>query len=144
MLSSNNEQYSTVFQISQLWWIVSHHNLIKLHKPGYPIRPVVSYVTAPRVEIFRILINIIQVTCNFNAQCNVKNSYELGVKVREIYLAKNTKFISFHLKNLFPGIPADAVLFVSKLLDKNQVITVIMSEISLNSTTKFTHQIRAS
>lgn len=41
------------------------YSLVKLHKPGYPIKAEVSYVTAASLKISRILIDFIKETWNF-------------------------------------------------------------------------------
>ena len=47
------------------------------HKDNHPIRPVVSYVTAPSVKLSKRLIKIIQTQCKFQSTHSIKNSLDL-------------------------------------------------------------------
>lgn len=85
--------------------------LIKLHKPDYPIRPAVAYVTVPATKISRKLIEIIKDTCTFNAKFSIKNSYELVEKIKKVNCQKNVMFISLDVENLFQRIPLSETQF---------------------------------
>lgn len=106
------------------------YSLIKLHKPGYPIRPVVSYMSAPAYKLSAFLIDIIKNHCNFQPKYSIKNSSDLINKIQNITVPTNARLISFDVQNLFPSIPPnDTVNLVENLLIKNQVNPVIKQEI---------------
>ena len=79
------------------------YSLIKLHKAGYPIRPVVSFVSAPTYKLSKKLIEVIQEHTLFSAKFMIKNSYDLVNKIENLILPENAKLISFDVTNLFPS-----------------------------------------
>lgn len=106
------------------------YSLVKLHKTGNPIRPVVSFFSAPSYKLSKKLIDIILNHTNFSASFSIKNSYELVNKIKNINLPQNSKFISFDVTNLFPSIPiVDTIKLVNKLLIKNNVNFIKKQEI---------------
>lgn len=106
------------------------YSLIKLHKDNYPIRPVVSFCTAPSVKISKMLINLIRNHCNFTPKFSIKNSYELVDKIKNVTIPPNGKLVSFDVSNLFPSIPPlDTINLVEKLLAKNNVNPIIKQDI---------------
>lgn len=101
-------------QISKLY------SLIKIHKENNPIRPVVSFTTAPCTKLSKELIGIIQIETNFHAKYAIKNSIDLIDKIKNIQLTRNCKLISFDVQNLFPSIPLDETIqIIDFLLTKN-------------------------
>ena len=106
------------------------YSLIKLHKNGYPIRPVVSFFTAPSYIFSKKLIYIITENTNFLAKYSVKNSTELINKIKNINLADNAKLISFDVTNLFPSVPIiDTLVLLEKLLDSQNLNYIKKQEI---------------
>lgn len=106
------------------------YSLIKLHKNGYPIRPVVSFFTAPSFNVSKFLIDIISKFCSFKPQFSIKNSTELINKIQDISLPHNSKFISFDVTNLFTSIPPkETITLVDNLLTSNNVNPVIHADI---------------
>lgn len=106
------------------------YSLIKLHKSGNPIRPVVSFISAPSYLVSQYLINIIKTYTGFVAKYSIKNSFELVSKIKDVYLPNNAKFISFDVSNLFPSIPPkDTLLIVKDLLIKKNVNIIIQDHI---------------
>ena len=111
------------------------YSLIKLHKPGYPIRPVVSFFSAPSYKLSKKLIDIIKSNTNFSAKFEIKNSYDLVKKIENITLPNNAKLISFDVTNLFPSIPInETITLVDQLLSLNRVNLIIKQDI-INSLT---------
>jgi hypothetical protein len=106
------------------------YSLIKLHIENYPIRPVVSFVSAPSTKVSNKLINIIKENCKFTAKHSIKNSYDLINKIRHIKIPPNAKLISFDVQNLFPSVPPnDTIKLVQDLLDKNNTNPVVKQDI---------------
>lgn len=106
------------------------YSLIKLHKDNMPIRPVVSYITAPSVKLSNKLIEIITKFCNFKPKFTIKNSYQLLDRIKDVDIPGNAKLISFDVQNLFPSIPPNEVLnLVEDLLIKNKTNPVIQQDI---------------
>lgn len=106
------------------------YSLIKLHKNNLPIRPVVSYVTAPTVKLSNKLIPLLTQYCNFKPKFRIKNSLELIQNIELVNIPKNGKFISFDVQNLFPSIPpAEVLILVEKLLISNNVNYIVKQDI---------------
>lgn len=106
------------------------YSLIKLHKPDNPIRPVVSFVSAPTTKISNRLITLITTHCNFQPKYSIKNSHDLINKIKDSKLPNNSKLISFDVTNLFPSIPPlETLELVKKLLHANNTNIVIIKEI---------------
>ena len=53
------------------------YSLIKLHKNNEPVRPVVSFVTAPSVRLSKRLIPLILSNTYFTPKFTIKNSAQL-------------------------------------------------------------------
>ena len=106
------------------------YSLIKLHKTDYPIRPVVSYMSAPAYKLSNFLIDIIKNHCNFQPNYSIKNSTELISKIKKVDLPTNARLVSFDIQNLFPSIPPkDTIVLVENLLVNNRVNPVIKNDI---------------
>ena len=106
------------------------YSLIKLHKIDHPIRPVVSFVSAPSYNLSKKLIDIILEHTNFSAKFQIKNSYDLVNKIENIKLTENSKLISFDVTNLFPSVPIkETIILVEKLLTLNHVHLIKKQEI---------------
>lgn len=106
------------------------YSLVKLHKEGNPIRPVVSFVSAPSVKLSKRLIEIIKFHTNFNPTHSIRNSLELTQKIKDLHIPNNAILLSFDVKNLFPSVPPSAVLSITKkLLINNKVDPQLQSDI---------------
>lgn len=84
------------------------YGLVKIHKTGYPIRPIVSSVNSPTYQLSkmfsRILKNVVGKTCR-----SIKNSKELATKLKKVRLPKNHVLISLDVVCLFTKIPSDLI-----------------------------------
>lgn len=106
------------------------YSLIKLHKTGYPIRPVVSFFSAPSYKLSKKLIDIINHYTQFTAKFQIKNSINLIKEIENIKLPDNAKLISFDVSNLFPSIPIqETIILVEKLLTLKNVNIIKKQEI---------------
>lgn len=115
------------------------YSLVKLHKKDYPIRPVVSFTSAPSYKLSKKLIEIINENTNFVAKFQIKNSYDLINKIQNIQLPNKTKLISFDVTNLFPNIPPqDTITLVEQLLNANHINYIKKQEILITLKTCLT------
>lgn len=84
------------------------YGLVKVHKAGYPIRPIVSSIKAPTYQLSkmysRILKNVVGKTYR-----SIKNSFELAKKLRRVRLPKNHVLISLDVVSLFTKIPSELI-----------------------------------
>ncbi|XP_008484572.1 uncharacterized protein LOC103521245, partial [Diaphorina citri] len=81
------------------------YGLAKVHKPHIPIRPVVSYRTAPAYRLARKSNDIYRHLTQFSTPFSVTNSKEVLDKIKSIPVPENAKLVSFDVVNLFPSIP---------------------------------------
>ena len=88
------------------------YSLPKIHKPNCPMRPVVSYVTAPAYKVCKKLNELLPKYINFNPKYAIKNTLQLVNNIKNVHLPLNAKLVSFDVKNLFPSIPEDVLLSV--------------------------------
>ena len=106
------------------------YSFFKLHKHGYPIRPVVSFISAPSYKVSKKLIHIISENTNFSSRFAIKNSIELVNKIKHLKLPTKAKLISFDVTNLFPSIPIEnTILIIENLLTKNNTPFIKKQEI---------------
>ena len=103
--------------------------MIKLHKVGEPIRPVVSFVNAPSSKLSKKLISIIKFNTKFKSKYSIKNSLDLIDKIKNLEIPNRSLLISFDVKSLFPSVPPADVLGITRtLLQKNSLFPAIVKE----------------
>ena len=79
--------------------------LIKLHKVGKPIRPLINAKTPPNYKISKLPSQIINHKMKFQYKYNIKNSIEFTEQLKKIRVNKNTKLYSFDISNMYTNIP---------------------------------------
>ena len=82
------------------------HKLSKIHKPGIPLRPIVSFVNSPIYAIFSYLARILSPVVG-NTDYTVKNSWEFADFIRDKTLNACEELVSFDVVSLFTKIPVD-------------------------------------
>lgn len=84
------------------------YGLVKVHKNGNPLRPIVSSIDSPTYNLSkmfcRILKNVVGKSCS-----TVRNATELAVKLRIVRLPSNYVLISLDVVSLFTKIPKELV-----------------------------------
>ena len=106
------------------------YSLIKLHKTGLPIRPVVSFFSAPSYKVSKKLIDLIKNYTCFSSKFQIINSYDLVNKINYLRLPHNGKLLFFDVTNLFPSIPIkETITLVENLLSDNNTHPIIKQEI---------------
>lgn len=96
------------------------YSQLKIHKPEIPIRPVVSYVSAPATKVSKRLVTIITTNTNFKPKHTLKNTQELVENIRDSVIPEKAILLSFDVKNLFPSIPPNEVLEITEQLLTSQ------------------------
>lgn len=93
------------------------YGLPKLHKPNIPIRPVVSYTTAPTYRLCKFLNTYIRELLEFQPKYGVKNSIELIHKIQNFEPQDRDMLISFDVCSLFTSIPVSELMkYIESLL----------------------------
>ena len=82
------------------------HKLSKIHKPGIPLRPIVSFVNSPTYAISGYLARILSPVVG-NTDYTVKNSWEIADFIRDKTLNACEELVSFDVVSLFTKILVD-------------------------------------
>lgn len=84
------------------------YGLIKIHKPGHPVRPIVASINSPTYNLSKMFANILRNVVGKTGR-TVKNATELVGKLRRMRLPSNYMLISLDVVSLFTNIPNDLV-----------------------------------
>jgi hypothetical protein len=79
------------------------YGLPKLHKPGHPLRPIVSYIRSPLYKISQYLSRLLIVL--LSKVHSVSNSIDFCNRIRRISITAEFVMISFDVVSLFPSVP---------------------------------------
>ena len=79
--------------------------LLKVHKPGILVRPVVSYELAPTYLPAKFLDRWFKSVVDFVSPYFLKNSITLVEKIKNVNPPPNSSLISFDVVGLYPHIP---------------------------------------
>ena len=85
------------------------YGLIKTHKNGNPIRPIVAFIGSPTYNVAKFLSNILTPLTE-NCVQKLKNSYDLKDKIENIQIPSTHSLVSYDVKALFTSIPQDFAL----------------------------------
>jgi len=83
--------------------------LIKIHKPGYPPRPIFSACGSVGYTLSKFMLNILQ-SVFVEKGYHVKNSLESKEKLKGIRIENDEELVSFDAKSMFTSITIDLVL----------------------------------
>lgn len=81
------------------------YGLAKIHKPNVPIRPVVSYKSAPAYKLAQKTNDLFYHYTKYNNPYTINNSLEVIDKIKDILIPQSAKIVSFDVVNLFPSVP---------------------------------------
>ena len=79
---------------------------IKDHKPGYPLRPIVSCIGSALYNTSKFLTDMLAPIQNCNSY-SVSNSMEFAVQVANLEIADDEVMVSFDVVSLFTAIPVE-------------------------------------
>ena len=86
------------------------YGLPKVHKPGVPLRPILSMSSAPQYKVSQWLCSLLKpVTSYYGSHC-VKDSFTFSDTVKSSNLPKNGFMCSFDVINLFTNVPLKEVI----------------------------------
>ena len=95
------------------------YGLIKLHKEGYPIRPITSLCGSPTYELSKHLTKILNPTTDL-APKKLKNSESLKESMQNLTVLDNCMLVSYDVKQRFTSIPQQlAIDCLESLLIEN-------------------------
>lgn len=81
--------------------------LPKIHKSNVPLRPISSYVNSVGYSLATLLIPVF---ASLENKYNIKNSFELKEKLKNIKIEEDEIIISLDVISLFPNIPVNFVI----------------------------------
>ena len=87
------------------------YGLPKIHKPGSPLRPIVSAIGSPTYNIAKFVTSIISPLMG-NTSSYVKNSKHFSEMISSETVAGNELMVSFDVKSLFTNVPIEHALEV--------------------------------
>ncbi|XP_022814534.1 uncharacterized protein LOC111348226 [Spodoptera litura] len=87
------------------------YGLPKIHKPNWPLRPIVSQIDAPTYNLSRHLATILQ---PFTGKTNtfVKDSRHFVALLEDVRLQDTDIMISFDITSLFTNVPVDETISI--------------------------------
>jgi len=90
--------------------------LIKLHKPGNPIRPVINNTMAPSYNIAKHLTDVLNRHLHLNNEYNVRNSTTLADNLTKIDINEHCRLVTYDIKDLYVNIPLRETLKITELM----------------------------
>jgi uncharacterized protein (UPF0335 family) len=87
------------------------YGLVKLHKDGFPLRPIVSYSGSPTYFLASWLGNVLSPLAG-KTSTFIKSSEHFVELTRDLNLQQNEEIMSFDVIALFPSLPLDLALIV--------------------------------
>ena len=76
----------------------------KIHKPGVPIRPIVSYSGSPLYNLNKYIANILKAYVR-DENNNAKNSTTFSNYIRNVPIEDDEIMVSFDITSLYMNIP---------------------------------------
>ncbi|CAM4873605.1 unnamed protein product [Rotaria socialis] len=101
------------------------YGLPKIHKTGYPIRPIISTIGSFQYELSKYLAKAIK-DSSPQADSDIKDSFEFVKKIKNTILSQEKSYIicSFDVESLYTNVPVEEAInvtldFIFKLKQKN-------------------------
>ena len=85
----------------------------KIHKPGVPIRPIVSYSGSPLYNLNKYIANILKAYVR-DENNNAKNSTTFSNYIRNVPIEDDEIMVSFDVTSLYTNIPIIDMLNIIK------------------------------
>ena len=111
------DEYLSLFANSST--IPLFYALIKTHKAGYPLRPIVSFVDSPSYKIAQYLSRLLMPATNKSVH-KLNSTNDAKEKLKRIIVPDNHILVSFDVKALFTSLPQPLIIdCVTSFLDNN-------------------------
>ena len=95
------------------------YGLIKVHKTGAPLRPIVSSIGSVTYQLARFVANIMSPLIG-KSEYHITNTQSFVEQIRDLQLDPDESLVSFDVSALFTFIPVDKTLdIVRELLNKD-------------------------
>ena len=91
------------------------YGVVKIHKPGCPLRPVVSTINSPIYNLSRYMGTILR-DLKDKDNFNFKNSFEIREVLKTLHMHDEFVFVSLDVVSMFTSIPLD--LAISLIMER--------------------------
>ena len=89
------------------------YGLPKIHKPGIPLRPILSMCHSALHSLTKWLVEVLNPVLEFYSGCCVKDSFTFSSTIRRLPVCNESQFlVSFDVVSLFTNIPLDETIFI--------------------------------
>ena len=85
------------------------YSLPKLHKPGFPMRPIVSFCGSPTYQLSKYLTTILQPLTD-KSRRKLQSTEDFINATKTVQIPDDYKLVSFDVKSLFTSIPLQLAL----------------------------------
>ena len=85
------------------------YGLPKLHKPGFPMRPIVSFCGSPTYQLSKYLTTILQPLTD-KSRRKLQSTEDFINATKTVQIPDDYKIVSFNVKSLFTSIPLQLAL----------------------------------
>ena len=111
--------YPTAEEVPKLY------GLPKIHKPGFPLRPIVSSIGSITYQASKYLAGVLGRFVG-HTQHHIQNSQEFAEKISDLHVAPGQKLVSYDVTALFTSIPVeDAITTIRERLERGSLIKEI-------------------
>lgn len=86
------------------------YGVVKTHKPGHPMRPIVSSVGSSTYKLSKWLVKELSPLVGTVSNSHIKNSADFIHKLKDIHCPYDFELISFDVASLFTRVPIDQFL----------------------------------
>lgn len=87
------------------------YGLPKIHKEGFPLRPICASVNSPSSELCKFIMNILK-QLTVESEFNIRDAVQFRDKINNCDIDKEDRLVSFDVISLFPSIPVDFAIDV--------------------------------
>ena len=92
----------------QKYNISKAYGLIKIHKAGFPVRPIISTINSPPYALPKFFAKLLQDNLK-TPTSHIDNSEKLKDKLDNTHIPQDHEIISFDVVSLFTNVPEDLV-----------------------------------
>jgi hypothetical protein len=104
--------------------------LIKVHKEGSPIRPIVNWTNTPAYKIIKLIVKKLETFIPLPHMFNVRNSAHLITDLKEIPIDSYLRFASFDITDIYSNVPTtDLIKIIEQSCDQHELYHDIKTEI---------------
>ena len=99
------------------------YGLPKLHKPGFPMRPIVSFCGSPTYQLSKYLTTILQPLTEQSGR-KLQSTENFIDAIKTVQIPDNYKLVSFDVKSLFTSIPLQLALQCTETAIQQSTVTL--------------------